>query len=526
MQNLPPKNNEDVSTAKTIHVSFSKILIFIGSTLFILVICFFLGQLSIGIIEKLPGTFTKVAFFWGEFFLFLWLASKLSRWVETRYGISLYEKPAKTLLAAAEEDSEQPIVAPIIQEDVPDTETKQIQKKVQKVEKVHPHKPAKIPWGPVLVVLSLVFVVAALEGGTRLYKAIRHLPEHGEWFRSAESPAMAAYDFADDASYYVESRENLQVEKLEGNAFIQPVDYKGLYFNITDGKRVTIDQPEEYDHTIYIVGGSTVYGMYLPDEYTIPSYLQTMLNTEAGKKYKVENIGVISVNSWQELARIKALPIQDGDIVVLYNGVNDSFGIYDYCSKWQIENGYCPKEMPPLHPATAAFAEKYNEIITGLQNKSAFIYFTLAAHNFPPPHYKDNELMVSLARGIGEGYLTAIEETNRVVTEKGGVFLHFLQPTIFSAVEKTSYEQRIKAMPELVPAGLETSVSLCYVEFIKDVKLASKNGINSFDFTKTFDPANRPEGEEYFLDWDHINPRGNEIIAIQIMQILREFLAQ
>mgnify|MGYP007000117194 len=52
---------------------------------------------------------------------------------------------------------------------------------------------------------------------------------------------------------------------------VKPSDYKGKWINVKNNRRVTINEPKNYLHTIYLFGGSTVYNGEVPDHLTIAS---------------------------------------------------------------------------------------------------------------------------------------------------------------------------------------------------------------------------------------------------------------
>lgn len=51
-------------------------------------------------------------------------------------------------------------------------------------------------------------------------------------------------------------------------------DYKSEFENVVAGKRVTVGQPNIYKFSINFVGPCLVYGNFVSDAYTIPSYFQ------------------------------------------------------------------------------------------------------------------------------------------------------------------------------------------------------------------------------------------------------------
>jgi [citrate (pro-3S)-lyase] ligase len=98
-------------------------------------------------------------------------------------------------------------------------------------------------------------------------------------------------------------------------------EHSSKYVNIKNGYRVTLDQPDDAEHTIWVLGDCTTYGIWSPDSGTISSKLQRILNSRAkGRKFKVENCGLFLAGGRLKFfgETLNALPVQSGDIVV-YN---------------------------------------------------------------------------------------------------------------------------------------------------------------------------------------------------------------
>src|SRR5258708_24341385 len=70
----------------------------------------------------------------------------------------------------------------------------------------------------------------------------------------------------------------------EGTNLVLPGNFRGKWFNVTNNRRVTTNQPQAAK-TIYIFGGSTTYDSEVPDWYTMPSQFQRLV----GLDYRVEN---------------------------------------------------------------------------------------------------------------------------------------------------------------------------------------------------------------------------------------------
>lgn len=108
-------------------------------------------------------------------------------------------------------------------------------------------------------------------------------------------------------------------------------DYKGKYFNIVNGHRITVDQPKSFKRTIYVMGPCYIMGVGVRDEGTYSSQLQMLLNKYAADKgFIVENYGLCldGLNAEEEMINLfNTFPLKSGDIVIglgsKYHAKND-----------------------------------------------------------------------------------------------------------------------------------------------------------------------------------------------------------
>lgn len=96
-------------------------------------------------------------------------------------------------------------------------------------------------------------------------------------------------------------------------------DTETEFLHVRNGERLTVNQPETYDRCIYLYGTCVVTGMYVSDQYTISSLLQSIINQE-GFSCKVVNRGFLfdrNYNLEQLQARLQSESFRQGDIIVL-----------------------------------------------------------------------------------------------------------------------------------------------------------------------------------------------------------------
>lgn len=100
-------------------------------------------------------------------------------------------------------------------------------------------------------------------------------------------------------------------------------DVRGKYVNIVAGKRITTDRPSSSINSIYFFGPCTVRGGFVSDKYTIPSFVQRLINLELDSKYDVVNCGTNGGKQHLDyFEHIFNTPLNNGDIVVLIEFYN------------------------------------------------------------------------------------------------------------------------------------------------------------------------------------------------------------
>ena len=151
-------------------------------------------------------------------------------------------------------------------------------------------------------------------------------------------------------------------------------DAETEFFHIRNGERLTVDQPEKYDRCIYLYGPCNVFGVYVSDQYTIPSLLQGELN-QAGFSCKVINRGFPERYACAEY--LQSGSFKQGDILVIDQylvlaedfpilNLTDAFEKHDAPADW-----FCDEIRHCNHKANQVSAhEIYKALIPVLQSPS------------------------------------------------------------------------------------------------------------------------------------------------------------
>jgi len=135
----------------------------------------------------------------------------------------------------------------------------------------------------------------------------------GYWAPAYDGEAWARPLFEDQAGY------DLLPDPLTQT---RNADHEGD-FEVVNGVRTSYG-PEDPRLTVWVLGGSTTFGMGQRDEHTIPSELARLAEAD-GHPIRVVNLGVPAWSTWQEVIelerRLDAEPAPD--LVVALDGVND-----------------------------------------------------------------------------------------------------------------------------------------------------------------------------------------------------------
>ena len=115
-------------------------------------------------------------------------------------------------------------------------------------------------------------------------------------------------------------------------------NYISEYYNITDGRRKTLYQPQNYVGKIYMFGACAIMSIYLEDKYTIASLLQKNLN-DAGYHYCVENCGAVA----NVFEKMKEITFHKGDIIIVWTGD----GVFTGIDTVEIRHLYEENNVPP-----------------------------------------------------------------------------------------------------------------------------------------------------------------------------------
>ena len=262
--------------------------------------------------------------------------------------------------------------------------------------------------------------------------------------------------------------------------------------------RPTVNDGATGDRKVYFFGGSTMWGFWAPEAQTIPSLFA------AATKVHSENYGEIGYTAHQSLVLLLQL-LQAGhrpSLVVFYDGVND---VAIKC-----ERGLTPqshgeeREIAALlrgSDSPSSFAYYFKPVVRLAQRVSNQMGKSLSVSPY------DCDTDANKAEAIAENLIRDWQFARLLTESFGGRFIGILQPV--------SYFSKTRLDHLKLPDGLDRQYHAVY-PLIRQ-KIA--RGGQFQDLTSALDVD-----EAIYTDYNHIAPKGNEIVARRIVEIAAPLL--
>ncbi len=300
----------------------------------------------------------------------------------------------------------------------------------------------------------------------------------------------------------------------ENTRVMFPSNCEGEFFNVKNNLRVTTNAPDSFSRSIHLFGGSTIYNLEVPDQYTVGSYLQRTLNNEFPNQYKVHNYGAISINTAQQLARLKTVNLNPNDIVVFYGGVNDGL----LFTTGRVDGYLIGEQQVVFEKDELNLIQKLRfKIYRKFHQESRFVEKFLNPFTYQVPQHLNDSLRVkdmqSELFNSYKGHVTSADSISR--TQKAE-FYNFLQPHIYTRKKLTSYEEELIKNRYLIAQSWLISLKLSYEVLPQALIELEQLGIACKDLRKILDNSI----DSHYLDSCHITEKGNEIVATSIFNFI------
>jgi lysophospholipase L1-like esterase len=269
------------------------------------------------------------------------------------------------------------------------------------------------------------------------------------------------------------------------------------------------------EYTIWMFGDSALWGTGVPDWDTIPSLLAKRF-LDSGRKVCVINFGETAWASTQEVIQLMLSLRQAGkkpDMVIFYNGIIDTYIPYQ-------------TDVPDAH---FNFARTKQAFESQRNNAASFEYLrqTNTYHALMElrsilsdlgatrdPERLSPVRINSMAQATYSNYVKNVKLADLLAQGDGFHCLFFWQPTLLAGNKPaTPDEDRLREREENEHPGIRPVFSTTYS------LLSGYKAENFFDLADIFD-QNR---EALFIDFSHLGPAGNQMIADRMFGILQQY---
>ena len=260
------------------------------------------------------------------------------------------------------------------------------------------------------------------------------------------------------------------------------------------------------DRSVAFFGGSTMWGVGADDLGTIPSFYGRL-----NPNLNVANFGAIGFNAHQEL-NLLMKELAEGyrpEAVIFYDGVNDALqkchvdngDAFGHARETQIRQVLQENQRwsdPPLYFALQPTLKLIEEVRNILFKKSA-----------SAPAY-DCDQHPEKARAVARSMLVDWQNAREQSEKHGATFLAILQPTAFDSKSKTTHLHLDEVWARQYATIYPLIIQLLDDDFsdLKEIFLDLSTSLN--------------QDEYIFIDWCHLSPNGNEIIAKRIDEAIRQ----
>jgi lysophospholipase L1-like esterase len=367
------------------------------------------------------------------------------------------------------------------------------------------------------VIFSLVVAAILLETGSRVaMRGYRHFHRSTVTSFSPDNPAYSAYSWSPECMQDQRRRQKAEnvyfpyrlwgVTEWHGECRNNDVTALGAVRRTINPSNPAC--AKEKKTNVWLLGGSAVYGTYIPDWATLPSYLSAQLNTPS-RCTSVTNLGVEGYVTNQDILLLME-KLKGGkvpDVVILYDGFNDS-------AVGTREPG--PTTHMGFQTVKGRFEGSMTSRLDFLQRPAVWqlaMELSKPLRRKGPSGVPPLELLPRAAATL-DNYESNLRIARMLGQAYGFTVCAFWQPAIiYGHKQLTPYEKQVLDLSYSEAYPFQ-SLSPVYKEAA--YRAGKKAG---FTFLGDVFEAVR---EPIYLDWVHLNPRGNELVAREVAKHLQE----
>ena len=310
-------------------------------------------------------------------------------------------------------------------------------------------------------------------------------PRLNFWSESIETARLASGTYPDDYMSTEFFDQMLRRDELElklravkmwqsTNKEFENQQFRSTELNVIDGRRVTTNVPSRVRQNIYLMGGSTVFCSEVPDRYTVPSFLQRLVNA-VDDSISVSNHGQRGATTANRLRYFESLDgISRDDIAIFLFGDND-------CGTYLDQK---------RHPLTRIV------VVVERLSKYGFEIFKWVYGEIAPRFWHNR------SHSSVEKLIQQFQKTAQLCENRGVKLLCVLQPNIFTLVSQLEYDLRLRHSSS---TEISVSVNDAYPKYV--------DWLRNKDFAVSAADIFNRSPDHVYLDWAHLNARGNEKLA-------------
>jgi len=367
--------------------------------------------------------------------------------------------------------------------------------------------------------ITTLITIASIETGLHV---LQHIIRPDE-FRAINSRLKSSvYEHKSWADSLFRENGALDID-LEPTMGWKTQPYHGKFINIDSaGVRRTmqsaISPSADSSCSLYCFGGSTMFGSYVRDGGTIPSFLSSFLSNQ-DVPCCVVNYGDQGYTFKQEIMKL-TLMLRDNSRptdVLFYDGVNDVISCY------YAEHPFPPGLLSPLYKTVELMKQPFPRrlgVITRDYLEENLLLFRafdrLAGLLFGPTHsrsgrknYSASELE-EMSRAIVQEYKASYDLLLRLSASYHFKIFCFLQPVIFTKENPTTEELNVDR---------EVHDERFKKLYLDTYSLLGQSGLQNFyDLSGALNQAHGT----YYVDFCHLSEEGNQIVAAKMATVLMD----
>ncbi len=291
----------------------------------------------------------------------------------------------------------------------------------------------------------------------------------------------------------------------------------GKYQNIdSNGFRKTLNYNLKDSKTafkIFCLGGSTLFGTGVRDEYSIPSRLsQYIYNMFPDKNIEIINFGAPGYTRTIEniLLQLELLADHKPDMVIFYDGVNEIISAQENRKAGYPTNASNRKNE---FKTGFSYAKKISLLFSSSKIKRMITYLQLKIFKTKPMEVANPE---NLSSQVAQQYIRSLEITKALGKQYDFEVYNFFQPIIYLNKSLTEHE---KIMSKNA-FHFEKLYFNTYKNILENYEL--KKDSTFIDISSIF----VKDTHTIYTDFCHIAERGNDSIAKKIFTVLEPSIAK